>query len=221
MGRQRKNVKAAGTDTNLISPEEAFTTLLALGGQVSMPELRQTLIRRHGETATPTTKTLYHWSTQYAWKKRLEKLERLTDEEVQTYVVQELAKARQQQIGLLASTSNTTMYMIAKTLAEADDRFMKQIKNTSDLKRLMEIVESATKLQELLEGRATARTEGQSLQDDQDDATLVERYKRKISEANEESRQEASGSDDETDDGRGGSGSAGAHGTAPSSTELH
>ena len=217
MGRQRKNVKAAGSDVNLISPEEAFTTMLALGGQVSIPELRQTLVRKHGDTATPTVKTLYHWSTQYNWKKRLEKLERLTEEEVQTYVVQDLAKARRQQIGLLASTSEKSMYMIAKTLAEADDRFMRQIKNTQDLKRLMDIVEQSTKLQELLEGRATSRNEGRTLQDDQDDEVLISRFRRKIAQADQEADQ-----DDATgNDGRGSSGSQGSNNAPPGSTELH
>lgn len=220
MGRQRKNVKSAGTDENLITPEEAFTTLLALGGQVSMPELRQTLVRRHGENATPVVKTLYHWSSQYNWKARLEKLERLTEEELQTYIVQDLAQARRDQIGLLASCSQTAMYMIAKTLSEADDRFMKGIKNTGDLKRLMDIVESSTKLQELLEGRATGRVEGRSLQDDQDEETLLERYRRRVLEADKEARQE-DGQNDGSDDGRGGSGSSGPHGSAPSSNELH
>jgi hypothetical protein len=106
------------------------------------------------------------------------------------------------------------MYMIAKTLAEADDRFMRQIKNTQDLKRLMDIVEQSTKLQELLEGRATSRSEGRTLQEDQDDATLADRFRRYVNEADQEA-------DSDDDDDGGGSGDTSANSTAPGSTELH
>lgn len=216
--KARKPAKKKTNEDDMLSPEEVWQVLLGMGAGTSFVELREALLVRHAEERVPTLKTIYAWSSKYKWRDRLSKLETMTQEKMEELIVQDKAKYRARQIGMLAAVSEHASAKVLQTLANADEAFNNSIRNASDLKRLIDMAVTAGQHAELLDGRATGRQDIRKLQEDQDDDVVLQRANRILGRRGKLIEGQA---EDEEDAGSGMAGNEGGSSTAPGSDQLH
>ena len=148
MAEKRNDAKAPVTEP------EARAAYIALEGRRSVATVRKRLGK--GGRKTPSQTTFEKWCTQNQWVR----LAREHDEKVATRVADKIAETATAQAITRAMQFDTlateTLQMAIDGLKEIDIKALK----ATDIRALAEISERATKMHELLEGRATDRTEG-------------------------------------------------------------
>ena len=137
-----------------VTEPEARAAYVKMAGRRSVAAVRKRLGK--GGRKIPSRKTLEKWCTQRQWVR----LAREHDETVASGVAAEIAKAatagvvtRAMQFDTLATES---LSKAIEGLAEIDIKALK----AGDIRALAEVSERAAKMHELLEGRATERTNG-------------------------------------------------------------
>ncbi len=136
-----------------ITEREARAVYIACAGRRSVAAVRKRLGK--GGRKTPSQTTFEKWCTQHQWVR----LAREHDEKVATRVAEKIAEAATASVVTRAAQFDTlateTLKMAIDGLRELDVAGLK----ATDIRALAEISERAAKMHELLEGRATDRTD--------------------------------------------------------------
>ena len=147
MADKRNGAKAPVTE------REARTAYVKMVGRRSVAAVRKRL--GQGGRKTPSQTTFEKWCTQNQWVR----LAREHDEKVATRVAEKIAEAATAQAITRAAQFDTlateTLKMAIDGLKELDVAGLK----ATDIRALAEVSERATKMHELIEGRATDRTD--------------------------------------------------------------
>ncbi len=137
-----------------VTEREARAAYIAIEGRRSVAAVRKRLGKWGRKTWSQTT--FEKWCTKHEWRR----LAREHDEKVATAAAERIAEAatagvvtRAAQFDTLATES---LQKAIDGLAEIDVKALK----AADIRALCEVSERAAKMHELLEGRATDRTEG-------------------------------------------------------------
>ncbi len=137
----------------LVNERESRVAYLALEGRRSVAAVRKRLGK--GGRKTPSQRTLEKWSAKYEWRR----LAREHDKKVATAAAEKIAEAATAGVVTRAAQFDTlateTLQMAIDGLKEIDVAGLK----ATDIRALTEVSERASKMYELLEGRATARTD--------------------------------------------------------------
>ena len=152
MTRKTKTTKGA-KPAEPITEREARAAYLKMGGRRSAKRLHQKFIK--GGRKTPSMRTIAKWRARHDWVQ----LAKEHDETVASGVAAEIARdataqaiTRAMQFDTLATE---TLQMAIDGLKEIDATGLK----ATDIRALAEVSERAAKMYELLEGRATDRTD--------------------------------------------------------------
>ncbi len=149
-----------------VTEREARAVYIAFEGRRSVAAVRKRLGK--GERKTPSQTTFEKWCTQRQWVR----LAREHDEKVATGVAEKIAETATAQAITRAAQFDTlateSLRKAIEGLAKIDIASLK----AADIRALAEISERATKMYELLEGRATDR--GDNLTRAKMDALLAE-----------------------------------------------
>ncbi len=152
MTKKLKTTKSTKPAEPIIE-REARAAYINMAGRRSIRGLHQRFVKEGQKT--PSLRTMLKWCTQHQWVR----LAREHDEKVSTRVAEKIAETataqaitRAMQFDTLATESLT---MAIEGLAKIDATGLK----ATDIRALAEISERAAKMCELLEGRATDRTD--------------------------------------------------------------
>jgi len=136
-----------------VTEREARAVYIACEGRRSVAAVRKRLGK--GERKTPSHTTFEKWCTQRQWVR----LAREHDEKVATGAADKIAKAATASLVTRAAQFDTlateSLRKAIEGLAEIDIKTLKAV----DIRALAEVSERASKMHELLEGRATDRTD--------------------------------------------------------------
>ncbi len=136
-----------------VTEPEARAAYIACEGRRSVAAVRKRLGK--GGRKTPSHTTFEKWCTQHQWVR----LAREHDEKVATRVADKIAETATAQAITRAMQFDTlateTLKMAIEGLAKIDVNALKAV----DIRALAEVSERAAKMYELLEGRATDRTD--------------------------------------------------------------
>ncbi len=137
-----------------ITEREARAAYIAIEGRRSTARLHEKFIKEGRKT--PSLRTFGKWCARHDWVR----LAREHDEKVAAAASEKIAEAATAGVVTRAAQFDTlateTLKMAIDGLKEIDAASLK----ATDIRALVEVSERATKMHELLEGRATDRTEG-------------------------------------------------------------
>ncbi len=136
-----------------VTEREARAAYIAIEGRRSIRGLHQKFVKEGKKT--PSLRTMQKWSMKHQWVR----LAREHDEKVATRVAEKIAETATAQAITRAMQFDTlateTLQMAIDGLKEIDVAGLK----ATDIRALAEVSERAAKMYELLEDRATARTD--------------------------------------------------------------
>ncbi len=137
-----------------VTEREARTAYIAMAGKRSAVRVRESFVKRGYKT--PSLRTFDKWRARHDWVR----LAREHDEKVATRVAEKITETATAQAITRAMQFDTlateTLQMAIDGLKEIDIKALK----VPDTRALAEVSERAAKMYELLEGRATDRSEG-------------------------------------------------------------
>ncbi len=137
-----------------ITEREARAVYIVCEGRRSSARLHEKFIKEGRKT--PSLRTFGKWCARHDWVR----LAREHDEKVATGAAEKIAEAATAQVVTRAAQFDTlateTLQMAIDGLKEIDVAGLK----ATDIRALVEVSERASKMYELLEGRATDRTDG-------------------------------------------------------------
>ncbi len=146
------------SSTDRVTEPEARAAYIAMNGRRSILAVRKRFVKERKKT--PSLRTFQTWCGKHRWVA----LALEHDDKVVAATTAKIAKAavahavsRADQFDLVATES---LKMAIAGLDNIDDKTLK----VPDIRSLMEVSERATKMFELLEGRATDRTDGMTRQ---------------------------------------------------------
>ncbi len=146
------------SNTDRVTEPEARAAYIAMKGRRSILGVHKRFTK--GGRKPPSERTFKKWSTKNRWRHHARK----HDEKVVAETTAKIAKAAVAQAVTKADQFDT---LATESLKIAIDGLAKIDVNTlkaSDIRALAEVSERATKMFELLEGRATDRTDGMTRQ---------------------------------------------------------
>ncbi len=136
-----------------VTEREARTAYIAMAGKRSAVRVRESFVKRGYKT--PSLRTFDKWRARHDWVR----LAREHDETIASCVAAEIAKdATAQAITRAAQFDTLATESLAKAIEGLEKIDMSKIK-AADIRSLVEVSVSTTKMYELLEGRATAHTD--------------------------------------------------------------
>ena len=144
--------------TDRVTEREARTAYIAMKGRRSVPALQATF--RKAGRETPSTRTLWAWCAKNNWVA----LAREHDEKVANGTMEKIVEGA---VAQAVTRAHQFDYLATDSLNKAIDGLAKiNIKDlkVSDIRALAEVGERATKMFELLEGRATDRPDNMTRQ---------------------------------------------------------
>ncbi len=137
-----------------VTEREARTAYIAMAGKRSAVRVRESFVKRGYKT--PSLRTFDKWRARHDWVR----LSREHDEKVATRVAEKITETATAQAITRAMQFDTlateTLQMAIDGLKKIDINALK----VPDIRARAEVSERASKMHELLEGRATDRTEG-------------------------------------------------------------
>ncbi len=137
-----------------VSECEARAAYIAMSGKRSAVRVRESFVKQGCKT--PSLRTFDKWRAKHEWVR----LAREHDEKVATAAAERIAEAATAGVVTRAVQFDTlateTLQMAIDGLKEIDVASLK----ATDIRALAEVSERASKMHELLEGRATDRTDG-------------------------------------------------------------
>ena len=152
---RRSQTDGAMTDssTDRVTEPEARAAYIGMKGRRSSPGVRQALIAEGRKV--PCVQVFEKWCAKHKWTR----LAREHDEKVATEAIDKIAKGAVDQVVTRAhqfdKLADESLTKAIDGLAEIDVKTLR----ATDIRALAEVSERATKMFELLEGRATARTD--------------------------------------------------------------
>ncbi len=137
-----------------VTEREARTAYIAMAGKRSAVRVRESFVKQGCKT--PSLRTFDKWRARHEWIR----LAKEHDEKVASRAAEKIAEAATAGVVTRAAQFDTlateTLQMAIDGLKEIDVAGLK----ATDIRALTEVSERASKMYELLEGRATARTDG-------------------------------------------------------------
>ena len=141
------------TSTNTIEPDTAFAIYFAMGIDRSLAKLPGAIQAELGHTVS--IKTLERWSSHHGWQRQIREIER---ERMKRQVAKYLEEAPTLTLKALQAL-DSTIDLSNRLGTQASLQNDLKIENIDDLSKVSKLLNDATKLVEVLQGRPTESVE--------------------------------------------------------------